>query len=83
MQILGRVVDANPMTWFVELFRSTTYGTIRAVGEGDIRDLRFLDAGPGWPDPGLLLLCAFAAVVVFALGYTFFNRLALTFAKEV
>jgi ABC-type polysaccharide/polyol phosphate export permease len=83
VQVLGRVVDANPMTWFVELFRSTTYGTVSAVGEGDLQDLRFLDAGPSWPDLQLVLLCAVAALVVFSLGYAFFNRLALTFAKEV
>lgn len=83
VQVLGRVVDANPMTWFVRLFRESTYGTVRAVGEGDLTDLSFFTSGPGWPDPGLMLLCAVAAFVVFFVGYAFFNRLALTFAKEV
>jgi ABC-type polysaccharide/polyol phosphate export permease len=83
VQLMGRIVEANPMSWFVQLFRETTYGTVTALGEGDASDLVFRVDPPSWPDPQLVLLCAAAAVVVFLVGYTFFNRLALTFAKEV
>lgn len=54
----------NPMTWFVELYRSALYG-LRA------------------PRPALLLGCAAFALVSVVLGYAFFTRQAVTFAKEI
>jgi ABC-type polysaccharide/polyol phosphate export permease len=83
VQALGRVAALNPMSWFVQLFRSTTFVVVRPAGAGAGVDARFVTSAPTWPDPGLLLAAAVAAVATFALGYMVFNRLALTFAKEV
>lgn len=80
VRALGSVVEANPMSWFVQLFRETTYGTVTAL-PGDT--LRFADAAPSWPDLDLLGLAIVAAGTSFTVGYLLFNRLALTFAKEV
>lgn len=77
---LSVVVQANPMSWFVQLFRETTYGTVTALpGAG----LRFESTPPSWPDLDLLGLAFVAAMTSFTVGYLLFNRLALTFAKEV
>lgn len=86
VRVLATVSSWNPMSWFVELFRSTTYGTVRVApggGTDGLSDVRFIETGPGWPDPELLALAAFVSFTVFGLGYVLFNRLALTFAKEV
>lgn len=85
VQALGRVASLNPMSWFVQLFRSSTFGVVQVAGEtsGSAADARFVTSAPTWPDPALLLAAAVAAFATFAVGYLVFNRLALTFAKEV
>lgn len=86
VQVFADVSMFNPMSWFVELFRASTFGTVRvAPGQvvDDVRLLAFETTGPGWPDPELLAVAALASFTVFGLGYVLFNRLALTFAKEV
>ncbi len=83
---LGRVAQLNPMSWFIQLFRSATYGNVRVLpggAGGDVTGLQFVTTGPTWPDGGLFLLATVTAFVTFGLGYVLFNRLALTFAKEV
>jgi ABC-type polysaccharide/polyol phosphate export permease len=68
------VLRANPMTWFVELFHAALYGT----------DITATAAGPpGWPSATTWLVCAAWAVGALVVGYWLFNRLAVTFAKEV
>ena len=86
VQALASVTAANPMSWFVELFRSSTFGSVRVVpgqSVGDVRGLQFETSAPGWPDLELLALATAVSLLVFGLGYVLFNRLALTFAKEV
>jgi len=86
VQALAGVATANPMSWFVELFRTSTFGTVRAVPGQTVdsaAELVFITTGPGWPDPELLALATVVSVLVFGFGYVLFNRLALTFAKEV
>jgi ABC-type polysaccharide/polyol phosphate export permease len=86
VRALANVAAWNPMSWFVELFRATTYGTVQvAPGQdvGGVSELVFTTTGPAWPDPELLALATTASLLVFGLGYVLFNRLALTFAKEV
>jgi hypothetical protein len=68
------------MTWFVRLFREALYGTVTAVEE---TGREFVSGSQSWPDAEVLGMCALFAVVTFVVGYRLFNRLALTFAKEV
>jgi ABC-type polysaccharide/polyol phosphate export permease len=68
------LVLANPMTWFVELFHTAMYGT--PVPEG-------VNPPPMWPDAQTWLVCTGWAVATLGIGYVLFNRLAVTFAKEV
>jgi ABC-type polysaccharide/polyol phosphate export permease len=81
VQGLARVVELNPMTWFLQLFRDAVFGPIRVnpMEEGE----RFVALAPAWPSLELVGLCTAAALVTFACGYLVFTRLALTFAKEV
>jgi ABC-2 type transport system permease protein len=67
------LVRANPMTWFAELFHQMLYGTASSGVNGP----------PSWPDATTWGVCAAWAVVTLAVGYWLFNRLAVTFAKEV
>lgn len=76
----GWVLDVNPMTWFVRLFREVLYGTATSI---DGSSIRFESGGPTWPQPEVFAVCALFAFVTFVIGYRLFNRLALTFAKEV
>lgn len=83
--VFGAIARLNPMTWFVELFRTATFGKVEVVagsGQG-IRSTEFVTTSPTWPDPALFLLATLFAFTTFAVGYALFNRLALTFAKEV
>jgi ABC-type polysaccharide/polyol phosphate export permease len=84
--LLGKIAQANPMSWFVELFRTATYGTVQlapgSVG-ANADGLHFVTTGPQLPDPELFALATATAFLTFALGYVLFNRLALTFAKEI
>jgi ABC-type polysaccharide/polyol phosphate export permease len=68
------LVRANPMTWFVEFFHTALYGTATDPGP---------NPGPALPDLQTWLVCAGWAFASLALGYWLFNRLAVTFAKEV
>lgn len=73
---------ANPMTWFVELVRTPLYGIVVQMGlpppEG-----AGVYAPPGWPAATTIIGCIVIAVITFAVGYWLFNRLAVTFAKEI
>lgn len=80
----GWVLDLNPMTWFVRLFRESIYGTVvarPARGEGSTQVLAALPQS--WPSPALLAGCTASALAVFTVGYVVFHRLAVNFAKEV
>jgi ABC-type polysaccharide/polyol phosphate export permease len=52
VQVLGRVSQLNPMTWFVELFRTATYGEVEVVAAtgGGISRVVFETTPPTWPD---------------------------------
>jgi ABC-type polysaccharide/polyol phosphate export permease len=89
-EVFGYVLNANPMTWFVKVFRESIYGTVvnnpicaqyEAVGEVCPQPFRTLTQT--WPSPELLLGTTLAAFVAFAVGYLAFHRFALNFAKEV
>lgn len=72
-----RVVDANPMTWFVDLFRRSLYGTVERIGSDAA------STAPSLPSPALLAGTVTVAALTFAAGYLLFHRFAVTFAKEV
>ncbi|MGH3994702.1 MAG: ABC transporter permease, partial [Pseudonocardiaceae bacterium] len=67
------LVRANPMTWFAELFHRILYGTPTAGA----------NLPPGWPEATTWLVCAGWAAATLGIGYWLFNRLAVTFAKQV
>jgi ABC-type polysaccharide/polyol phosphate export permease len=68
------IIRANPMTWFVELFHTALYGIPRAVG---------VNPPPQWPSLQTFAVCAALAAGSLAVGWWLFNRLAVSFAKEV
>ncbi|HEX2026669.1 MAG TPA: ABC transporter permease [Nitriliruptorales bacterium] len=72
-----QVIRANPMTWFVELFRYPLYGIVQTMGD------EARSTPPAWPGPELLVGATAVALVTFAVGYLVFQRNAVTFAKEV
>ena len=72
------VLLANPMTWFVEVFRSGTYGRVAVDGAGEL-----VSTAPGLPDPSTLLVSGGWAIAAFLIGYVVFHHRARTFAKEV
>ncbi|MDX1510876.1 MAG: ABC transporter permease [Nitriliruptorales bacterium] len=76
----GWLLDVNPMTWFVRLFRDALYGTVTMVPD---TAAQFESGAQAWPEPAVLAVCALFAAGTFIVGYRLFNRLALTFAKEV
>ena len=80
--LFGYVLNANPMTWFVSLFRESIYGTV--VENPDPRGTTdFITLAQNWPSLELLVGCTLAAFVTFTVGYLAFHRFALNFAKEV
>ncbi|MBW3658325.1 MAG: ABC transporter permease [Actinobacteria bacterium] len=91
--VFGHILNANPMTWFVKLFRESIYGSVvsnprcaefATVNPSDPCPYRpFLTEPQSWPSPELLLGCTLAAGIAFALGYLAFHRFAVNFAKEV
>lgn len=86
VRAMARVVEVNPMSWFVELFRTSMFGEVTAVagsGGSGLTDVAFETTPPTLPDPELFAVATVFSLLVFAVGYVFFNRLALTFAKEV
>ena len=85
VRAMARVVELNPMSWFIELFRTSMFGEVTAVAGsgGGLTEVAFETTPPTLPDPELFAVATAFSLVVFAVGYVFFNRLALTFAKEV
>lgn len=71
------VLQANPMTWFVEAFRAGLYGVVTAD------DGVLVGSAPTWPSLSGLGLAAAWAALAFVFGYIVFLRRARTFAKEV
>ncbi|MEX0592729.1 MAG: ABC transporter permease [Nitriliruptoraceae bacterium] len=76
--IVVRLLELNPMTWFVEAFRTPLYGTVAEGAAGSI-----VSGPPMWASPRILALAAAWAVVSFVLGYIVFLRRSRSFAKEV
>lgn len=76
--LVVRILELNPMTWFVEAFRTPLYGAVASGADGAI-----VSSAPAWAHPRSLLLAAGWAVATFAVGYAVFLRRARTFAKEV
>lgn len=68
------IIQANPMTWFVELFNAALYGSA-------ITDTSALP--PGLPRWEVWAVCLVVSLVVLGVGYRLFTQLAVTFAKEV
>lgn len=75
--VLSTLIMLNPMTWFVELFRTPIYGPVAQYG-GTIAS-----GAPTWPSLATLGLAAFWAVVSITIGYIVFVRRAHSFAKEI
>ncbi len=74
---LVTALQVNPMTWFVEVFRTPLYGAVVAVPGG-------VESGmPTWPPLVSLGIVAVWAVAVFVIGYALFLRGSRTFAKEI
>jgi ABC-type polysaccharide/polyol phosphate export permease len=70
-----RLIELNPMSWFVRLFQTAIYGTPAAIEVG---------AGPPtWPGPEVFAVCAAWAAGTLTIGWWLFRRRAVTFAKEV
>ncbi len=76
--LLATLLQFNPMTWFVELFRTPLYGAVVEAGNGGVTSL-----APAWPGVGAIAIALAFAVVTFVGGYLVFLRRARTFAKEV
>jgi ABC-type polysaccharide/polyol phosphate export permease len=71
---------ANPMTWFVEAFRTPLYGDVAVAVTADAPVTSSL---PAWPSLGLLAVLVAWALASLVVGYVVFVRRARTFAKEV
>lgn len=76
--VVVRILEINPMTWFVEAFRTPLYGAVTDGAGGSI-----VASAPTWASGRSLALAAAWAVVSFVVGYGVFLRRARTFAKEV
>jgi ABC-type polysaccharide/polyol phosphate export permease len=68
------VIQANPLSWFADLFHTSLYGIPREVG---------VNPPPQWPSLEAFLICTAWAVGALAVGYWLFHRWAVNFAKEV
>ncbi|MEX0835774.1 MAG: ABC transporter permease [Nitriliruptor sp.] len=78
---VGTILLINPMTWFVEAFRTPLYGAV-VVSSSDAAH-PVVSMLPTWPSLGnvaVMVLWALGALIV---GYVVFLRRARTFAKEV
>jgi ABC-type polysaccharide/polyol phosphate export permease len=78
---VGTVLRINPMTWFVEAFRTPLYGEV-VVASGDASG-PVSSMLPTWTSPGTLGVMVLWAAIAFVVGYVVFLRRARTFAKEV
>jgi ABC-type polysaccharide/polyol phosphate export permease len=78
---VGTVLRINPMTWFVEAFRTPLYGEV-AVAAGDATQPVTSNL-PTWTSPGIVAIMVLWAAGAFVVGYVVFLRRARTFAKEV
>jgi ABC-type polysaccharide/polyol phosphate export permease len=78
--VLVTLLQLNPMTWFVELFRTPMYGAVRVATEGADP---VVSLAPAWPSLTALAIATGWAIFVFIGGYVVFLRRARTFAKEV
>jgi ABC-type polysaccharide/polyol phosphate export permease len=78
--IVVRMLELNPMTWFVEAFRMPLYGTVRPVGPDDA--LVSPDR-PTWPPDQLIIASRRWGSLSFVVGYAVFLRRSRSFAKEV
>ena len=74
---LVTLLQVNPMTWFVEAFRTPLYGPVVEGTAGVV------SGSPGWPSLLALGIISVWAVVVFLGGYASFLRGSRTFAKEI
>lgn len=88
--VFGYILNLNPMTWFVKIFRESIYGTVvpnpDCVGFqelGQVCPKPFVTMAQSWPSAELLIGCTLAAVITFTVGYLAFHRFALNFAKEI
>jgi ABC-type polysaccharide/polyol phosphate export permease len=81
--LLARGLQLNPMTWFVEAFRTPLYGAVREAGEGAVGVAQVVAGAPSWPSLTALGLGLAWALVTFVGGYVVFLRRSRTFAKEV
>jgi ABC-type polysaccharide/polyol phosphate export permease len=73
------LIQANPMTWFVQLFQTALYGVPAPIPEPGQPGA----PPPGWPSLTTFAVCAAWAVGTLGLGWWLFRRRAVTFAKEV
>lgn len=78
--VLVTLLQLNPMTWFVELFRIPLYGLVEVAGSGSDPVVAL---APTWPTLTTFAIAAGWALVAFVGGYVVFLRRARTFAKEV
>ncbi len=81
-QFFTHVINLNPMTWFVKLFREALYGGVTTV-EGPSGQSTLQSTEPLFSSPELFLAVTGVALSVFVVGYMAFNHFARTFAKEV
>ena len=79
--LLVTFLQLNPMTWFVEVFRTPLYGAVQVASSSS--DGPITSVPPTLPDLRGLAIAAAWALVVFVGGYIVFLRRARTFAKEV
>jgi ABC-type polysaccharide/polyol phosphate export permease len=81
--LVVRILELNPMTWYVEAFRTPLYGAVRRVEVLDDALPPLLASDPTWPPVTVLLICVGYAVAALLAGWAVFLRRSRTFAKEV
>jgi ABC-type polysaccharide/polyol phosphate export permease len=78
--LLVSLLELNPMTWFVEAFRTPMYGAVVTSAEATAG---IVSTAPAWPTIRSLALSLGWALVAALGGYLVFLRRSRTFAKEV
>ncbi|MEX2325022.1 MAG: ABC transporter permease [Nitriliruptoraceae bacterium] len=78
--VIAWLLWLNPMTWFVESFRTPLYG---GVIETSIGASPIVSLAPTWASASAVAMAAIWAVISFAGGYIVFLRRSRSFAKEV